>query len=102
LFNRRIHILGHVNGHFPDPGFLISEYGSQHTDIVADVCASNGSLQASPAPFAILVGEEIPYSALGYLPPTIYLSEHGKLPVFPTLQMDNEIDTKYQITTVVI
>jgi uncharacterized protein (TIGR02145 family) len=44
--------------------------------------------------------EEATHSALGYLPPTVFLHKHGRLINFPTHQKDNSINYKNLITNV--
>jgi putative transposase len=88
----------------PSQNAYVERFNRTYREEVLDAYAFESLRQAREITQAWMwmYNNERPHSALGYLPPSVFLSRHNGQADFPTLQMDNEIYAKYQTTTVAI
>jgi putative transposase len=86
----------------PNQNGFVERFNRTYREEVLDAYAFESLAQARQITQAWMwvYNNERPHSALGYLPPTVFLQKHGRLINFPTLQKDNTINYKNLITNV--
>jgi putative transposase len=86
----------------PSQNGYVERFNRTYREEVLDAYAFESLSQARMITQAWMwvYNNERPHSALGYLPPTVFLHKHGRLINFPTHQKDNSINYKNLITNV--
>jgi putative transposase len=88
----------------PCQNAYVERFNRTYREEVLDAYAFESLKQAREITLAWMwmYNNERPHSALGYLPPYVFLSKHSRLPDFPTLQKDPSINAHFQTSTVAL